>query len=105
MYPYQQGAAEAGFSGNFAHHTKVFKVRRTSSEACPNVTWYRCCDTSSEKVAAGAKGDVNSSLLSYVFYMFDNIEGAPYYPYEQIAKYWAILLQEKVCSTCPLQSL
>lgn len=36
------------------------------------------------------------SLASYVRFMFDNVEGGMLYPYEQIAKYWMELLQEKV---------
>jgi hypothetical protein len=43
------------------------------------------------------------SLASYVRFMFDNVEGGVLYPYEQIAKYWMELLQEKVwlLSTSP----
>jgi hypothetical protein len=55
----------------------------------------RAAEATGEKVGS-TKSELAMSLASYVRFMFDNVEGGMLYPYEQIAKYWMELLQEKV---------
>ncbi|ELR23197.1 uncharacterized protein ACA1_067810 [Acanthamoeba castellanii str. Neff] len=54
----------------------------------------RAAEATGEKVGS-TKSELAMSLASYVRFMFDNVEGGMLYPYEQIAKYWMELLQEK----------
>lgn len=61
--------------------------------------WRRATDLRGEKV--GTKSELPGSLASYVKFFFDNLETGALFPYEQIAKYWMELLQEKVA---PLSS-